>query len=374
MAFELAEFLAHIIGNDYMSEYMVALGVFLSAAIILRIFKFVVLKKLKAISEMTHTDFDDLLVKIVENVPWQLYLFISFYLGMQFIQIPGLLQTILYYILVLAIAYYAIRAVQEMIDYGAEKIAEAREKEGEEIDTSVLELLSKLLKGAVWGIAIILLLSNLGYDISALIAGLGIGGIAIAFALQNVLVDIFASFSIHFDKPFKVGDYIVLGADSGIVQKVGMKSTRIRTLQGQELVVSNKELTETRIHNYKKMEKRRIVFGFGVTYETHTEKLKKIPGMIREIIARVEGVKLDRVHFKEFADFSLNFEVVYYLDSRDYGKYMDAQQEINFAIREKFEEEDIEMAYPTQKVYYHGPGGVPFDEKPSFDEGKDKAL
>ena len=184
-------------------------------------------------------------------------------------------------------------------------------------------------------------------------AGLGIGGIAIAFALQNILSDIFASFSIYFDKPFKVDDFIIIGDDKGVVKKIGIKSTRIQTLQGEELVISNKELTESRVHNYKKMERRRIVFVFGVTYETPTEKVKKIPSIIKDIIEKTELADIDRVHFKEFADFSLNFEVVYYLKTSDYAEYMDTQQEINLAMKEHFEKEQIEFAYPTQTVFVH---------------------
>jgi len=185
---------------------------------------------------------------------------------------------------------------------------------------------------------------------------LGIGGLAIAFALQNILEDMFSSFSIYFDRPFQIDDFIVIGDDMGIVKKIGIKSTRIQTLQGEELIISNKELTGKRIRNFKKMEKRRIVFKFGVVYETSTEKLKKIPGIIKDIMDRAELAEIDRVHFKEFGDFSLNFEVIYYIKSREYIDYMNTQQEMNFAIKERFEQEGIEMAYPTQTLYVNKQG------------------
>ena len=226
-----------------------------------------------------------------------------------------------------------------------------KKKRGQEFDESVVDLLVKILKGIVWAVAIIVVFQNLGYDISALVLSLGIGGIAIAFALQNILADLFASFAIYFDKPFQVGDFIVVGKDMGTVKRIGIRSTRLQTLQGEELVVSNKELTESRVHNYKRMEKRRTVFSFGLTYETPTEKLRKVPAIIKNIMDNIELVDLDRAHFKEFADFSLNFEVVYYLNSSDYNVYMNIQQEINLRLKEEFEKEGIEMAYPTQTIF-----------------------
>jgi small-conductance mechanosensitive channel len=198
-------------------------------------------------------------------------------------------------------------------------------------------------------------LSVLNIDLTGIVLGMGVAGIAIALALQNVLGDVFSAFTIYFDKPYEIGDFIIIGGDMGIVKKIGIKSTRLQTLQGEELVVSNNEMISTRIQNFKKMRKRRIVFQFGVTYGTSSEKLKKIPEIIKKIInpknkKLPEVYNLDRVHFREFGDFSLNFEVVYYLKTGDYNKYMDTQQEINFEIKDAFEKEGIEMAFPTQTV------------------------
>ena len=199
--------------------------------------------------------------------------------------------------------------------------------------------------------AVILILSNLGYNVNSLVASLGIGGIAVALAVQNILSDIFCSFTIYLDKPFVVGDRIVLDKYSGYVKKIGIRTTRIETLEGDELVVSNKDLTSSRIRNYKKMQRRRIVFQVGVEYETKAEKLKQIPKMIKQIIDNIEVIDFARVHFKEFGDSSLIFEIVYYTNSNDYDVYMDKQQELNLAIVEKFEEEKINIAYPTQTVF-----------------------
>jgi len=338
--------------NNTVQEYLLAFGVFLLAMIVLRIFKQVLLAKVKKIVNHTITDFDDLIINTVDSIGWPFYLFFSLYFGLKFINVPDILTNAVYYLLLIIGTYYIITGVQNIIDYGFRKVLERRKQEDESrFDPTTINLFKKISRIILWGVAVLIFLQNLGYDITALMAGLGLGGLAIAFAIQNILSDVFSSFTIYFDKPFEVGDFIVVGNDMGTVKKIGIKSTRIQTLEGQELVISNKELTETRINNYKKMEKRRVVFNFGVLYETPTEKLKRIPEIIKEIINRGGEAELDRVHFNKFGDFSLNFEVVYYLNSAEYSQYMDKQQEINLAIKEEFEREGISFAYPTQSIF-----------------------
>ena len=196
----------------------------------------------------------------------------------------------------------------------------------------------------------IYIVSLFGYDITTIVASFGVLGIVLAFGLQHVLSDIFASFSIFFDKPFDIGDFIIVGENLGVVKKVGIKSTRIQSLWGQEVVIPNKELTSARINNYKKMERRRVQFSFGVIYDTSSEQLEKILDITKDIVDKIEPAELDRVHFKEYGDFSLNFEVVYYVNSPDYNQYMDIQQEINLSLKKRFEKEGIDFAYPTQTV------------------------
>lgn len=352
----MMEILTYTIGNNYVKDYLVALAVFVLAVVVLRIFKYIIIDKLKKISEKTGTELDDLLIKIVDNIGWPFYLLLSLYTALKIIQIPGFIETTLGYLLLVVVTYYVIRGIQDLIDYGTRKLIIKRQEVEKEADTSFIDLWSRILKGVLWGIAVILILSNLGYNVSALIAGLGIGGLAVAIALQSVLSDIFSSFSIYFDKPFKVGDFLIIGDDLGVVKKIGIKTTRLESLWGQEIVISNNELTSTRINNYKKMENRRIHFTFGVVYDTKTEKLKKILEIVKDIFDGVELADLDRIHFKEFGDFSLNFEAAYYVGTGDYNRYMDTQQEINFALKERFEKEGIEFAYPTQTVFVNKVG------------------
>ena len=184
-----------------------------------------------------------------------------------------------------------------------------------------------------------------------MIAGLGIGGIAIAFALQGILGDLFSSFAIFFDKPFEIGDFIKIGDKSGTVRKIGIKTTRLKSTDGDEIVISNQELTGAVLHNYKKTEERRNVLSLGVTYNTPTDKLKMIPVILKKVIDDAENIRFDRAHFKSFGDFALGFEAVYYVKSGNYTQHMDAQQIVNFAIKEGFDKEGIEIAFPTQTVY-----------------------
>ena len=212
---------------------------------------------------------------------------------------------------------------------------------------------------AIWGMVLLLTLENLGVDITALVAGLGIGGIAVALALQNVLGDLLASLSITLDQPFVLGDFLIVGDHMGSVENIGIKSTRLRSLTGEQIVMSNADLLSSRVRNYGRMYERRIVFALGVAYETPREKLERIPPLLRAIIEAQDGVRFDRAHFAKYGDFSLDFEIVYYVQSPDYGLYMDAQQAINFRIHEAFEDLGVQFAYPTQTLWIAGGAAAP---------------
>lgn len=211
----------------------------------------------------------------------------------------------------------------------------------------------------LFSIILLLALDNVpGVEVDTLLASLGVGGIAVALAVQNVLADLFASLSISLDKPFVIGDFIIVDNYLGSIEHVGLKTTRIRSLSGEQLVFANNDLLNSRIRNYKRMLERRAVFTIGVVYQTPPEKLRKIPPMIREIIESQEKTRFDRAHFKEFGNFSLNFEIVYYILAPDYNIYMDIQQAINLTIYERFEEEGIEFAYPTQTLFVNEQTGT----------------
>lgn len=243
-------------------------------------------------------------------------------------------------------AFITTRITSIIIDWYVKKAADRTIK-----SNHILFVLKKAIQIIVFIFAFLIILWVLNIDLTGVVVGLGVGGIAIAFALQSTLSDFFSAFSIYFDKPFEIGDFIIVGDYAGTVTNIGIKSTRIQLLQGEELIVANKELTASSIRNFKKLETRRVEFGFGVTYSTPSEKLKKIPQLIAEIIKKVDLATLDRIHFTEFGDYSLKFIVIYYAKTADYTKYLDIQQAINLAIKEEFEKEGIEMAFPTQTVY-----------------------
>jgi small-conductance mechanosensitive channel len=204
---------------------------------------------------------------------------------------------------------------------------------------------------AVWAMVLLLTLENLGIDITALVAGLGIGGIAVALALQNVLGDLLASLSITLDQPFVLGDFLVVGEHMGTVEYIGIKSTRLRSLAGEQIVMSNADLLASRLRNFGRMYERRVVFTLGVTYETPRDKLRQLAPLLREIIEAQEGVRFDRAHFAKYGPYSLDFEIVYHVLSPEYGRYMDVQQAINFRIHESFAALGVEFAYPTQTLW-----------------------
>ena len=211
--------------------------------------------------------------------------------------------------------------------------------------------LSFIAKLILFAALLLIALDNLGFNITTLVAGLGVGGIAIALAVQNILSDLFASLSIVLDKPFVIGDFIIINEYLGTVEHVGLKTTRIRSLSGEQLIFANNDLLNSRIRNFKRMYERRVVFNIGVIYQTTQEQLEKIPVIIRDIIEQQDRVRFDRSHFKGFGNFSLDFETVYWVKLADYNIYMDIQQAINLGIIQKFREEKIEFAYPTQLVY-----------------------
>jgi small-conductance mechanosensitive channel len=193
----------------------------------------------------------------------------------------------------------------------------------------------------------------LGIEVTGLVAGLGVSGVAVAFAAQAILKDVFSYFSIFLDKPFEIGDFIILDSFMGTVEHIGIKTTKVRSLGGEQLIFANADLTNARVRNFKRMWERRVVFRFGLLYETPAAQLREVPSIVRQIIESLYQSKFDRCHFFQFGDYSLIFETVYYVSSNDYNTYMDIQHEINLKLKEALEERGMGFAYPTQSVYLH---------------------
>lgn len=226
-------------------------------------------------------------------------------------------------------------------------------REGDQAQAQITAVRAIGLIGRIllWSVLFIVALDNFGIDITALVAGLGIGGIAIALAVQNVLQDLLAYISIVVDKPFVYGDFLILDEFAGSVEHIGIKSTRLRSLSGEQLVFSNSDLLGSRVRNFKRMYERRIAFSVGVTYDTPRETLEQIPTMLREAVEGRESIRFDRSHLKAFGASSIDFETVYFVTEPDYVVYMDRQQAINLAIHRAFESSGIEFAFPTQSIH-----------------------
>ena len=330
-------------------DYLVCVGVFLLSLIIIKIFEIIILKKLKKWAERTTTTLDDFLVGLFERVVTPFLYIGAFYLSIQILTLSSAVARVVNVFGIAVLTIFTVRVAVKLITYGFEVYSQKIRKRPA-LDQSLKGILN-VIKYILWAGAIIFFLDNLGFKISAVIAGLGIGGVAIALAAQAVLKDLFSYFSILFDRPFETGDFIIVGDLLGTIEHIGIKTTRVRSLGGEQLVFSNSDLTDSRVRNYKRMQKRRVVFKLGVVYNTSLKALKEIPQVIETAIKNVQNTLFDRAHFSSYGDFNLVIEVVYYVLSGDYNKYMDIQQEINFIIKEEFEKRKIEFAFPTQTIH-----------------------
>ncbi len=336
-------------GNS-IKDWTIAFSIILIVFTALKIVQKIAISKLSMLARKTENQIDDLLADILAKTKILTLLVISFYVGLNFLNLkPGIIalsQKIFIFILILQAGLWAGSGINFWLGRAVKK----RMSEDSSSATTI-SFLGFVARVFLWSIVLLLILDNLGVDITSLVAGLGIGGIAIALALQNILGDLFASLSIVLDKPFVIGDFIVVDELMGTIEHIGLKTTRIRSISGEQMIFSNNDLLKSRIRNYKRMSERRIVFGFGVVYQTSLEKLKLIDKIIKEIIKEQPRARLDRVHFKEYGDFSLNFEVVYYVTNPEFGVYMDVQEAINLEMFGRFQEEGIEFAYPTQTLF-----------------------
>lgn len=340
-----------IIYQNTVETWLIGLGIFILVLIALLIARRIILRRIKSIAIRTVTNFDDFIGDLIERTKGFFLIAIAFYIATLSVYLSPEIRQVIRVILKIAVflqfAFWGNGLIEFLIN---RKVKQQLEDDAE--NATMLGALGLISKIGLWTVIILLILDNLpNVEVGSLIASLGIGGIAVALAVQSILGDLFASLSIALDKPFVIGDFIIVDDYLGTVEHIGLKTTRVRSLSGEQLVFSNSDLLKSRIRNYKRMARRRVVFALGVTYQTTHEKLAKIPQIIRDIINENENATLDRVHFKNFGDFSLNYEIVYYVETPDYNEYMDIQQNMNLAIFKRFEDENIEFAFPTQTIF-----------------------
>jgi small-conductance mechanosensitive channel len=337
------------LGNT-VRDWLIAAGIAAVVFVVLQVIQRVAVRKLSKVAAKTDNKIDDLVVSMIRQTKLIILLMTSIYIASFAVSLKPSVSAFLQKAIVLTLILQGGLWAGAGITFGMKQTISKR-MEQDASSTTTLTLLGFVAQLILWVVVFLLILDNLGVNITGLLAGLGIGGIAVALAVQNILGDLLASLSIVLDKPFIIGDFIVVVKLSGTVEHIGLKTTRIRSLSGEQLIFSNNDLLKSRIHNYKRMDERRIIFKFGVVYQTPLEKLRLIKEMVTDIIEKQEGARPDRVHFKEYGDSSLVFEVVYFVANPDFNRYMDVQEKINLEIFRRIHEEGIEFAYPTQTIY-----------------------
>jgi small-conductance mechanosensitive channel len=335
-------------GNTF-QRWLAAAAVFLIALIVLRLLKAFLARRTARWAEANASAWPAFLRGLIERTRTWFLLLAALYCGSRVLTLPeetaSGLKTAAVVVLLLQAALWGNALLSfAVIHYSRQRLAT------DAASATTISVLGFLAKLALWALVILVALDNLGINVTALVAGLGIGGIAVALAAQNILGDLFASLSIMIDRPFVLGDSIAVDGFQGTVENIGVKTTRLRSLSGEELVFANGDLLKSRIRNYKRMTERRVQFTVGVAYQTPHAKLAQLPALLREIVESQSPIRFDRAHFKALGDSSLVFEVVYVVLTPGYQQFMDIQQAINLAILERFEQQQIEIAYPTQTV------------------------
>lgn len=347
-----------IIYNNTVQSYLVAAGILVVGLLVIQLIKRALLTWVKRKVAGTTGTFDDFVVEGVSATLMPLLYYAVFYYALNTLVLPAWLDRALDVAGMFLWTFLITRLVIFAIRYFLQSYLEKR---GRGAAVMQMKGITLILSVVIWSLAILFFVNNLGYNVAAILTGLGIGGIAIALATQTILADLFNYFVLFLDRPFEVGDFVVVDDKSGTVEAIGIKTTRVRALTGEQLVFSNTDLTNSRLHNFKRMERRRIVFTFGVTYKTSKEKLERIPLLVKEAITLQKETLFDRAHFVSYGDFSLIFEVVYFVLSDNYNLYMDIQQAINLHLYEAFQKEQIEFAFPTQNMILQKSTATPVD-------------
>lgn len=334
-------------------QYLYALGIAVGTVVAVLLFRWGVERRLRELAARTETSIDDLLFQLIAATRSWLVMALALCAGAASLNLPRrfeqLVPVLAAAVVLVQIGMWGTAAVRFLVGGQRQRKALAGEQ-----DTAVaFGVLGMLGSGVVWVIVGLLLLDNFGVNVTALVAGLGIGGVAVALAVQKILSDLFASVSIVLDKPFVVGDFIIVDSYMGTVEQIGLKTTRVKSLGGERIVFSNGDLVNARLRNYKQMEERRVLFTFGVLYETSAEQVTAIPGLVRELIEAQECARFDRAHFKEYGESALVFEVVYYVKTPEFNSYMDIQHAVNTGMMQRFQALGIGFAFPRRTVYMH---------------------
>jgi small-conductance mechanosensitive channel len=343
--------------DNTVMAWLLAAGVAIVVYVALRVAQRVTRMYLESFARRTNTDIDDVAAGVLAGTKEFFLLFVAVYAGTRVLAIAPSARTAIKFVGV-TVVFLQLALWGNALIEGLLRRRVRRTLEHDPGSATTMQALGFIGRLILWTVLLLMALANLEVEIGPLLTGLGVGGIAVALAVQNILGDLFASLSIVLDKPFVIGDFIIVGEHMGSVEHVGLKTTRVRSLSGEQLVFANSDLLSARIRNFKRMYERRVVFTVGVTYQTPRAQLAAIPGMIREIVEGQEKARFDRSHFKAYGAFSIDFETVFYVLDPDFNLYMDVQQAINLAIHERFEQHGIEFAYPTQTLFVEKVAGL----------------
>ena len=337
------------LGNS-LFQYSVFLLTFLGGLIAITLVRRIALARLVRMAEKSSFSYNSVIIDSTKKYLMPLAHFLLFYVCFIQLKLPPKLYSFCNATSLLLTVFFSIRFFLSFVHFW---LYNSWAEKGDNVNARkhLSAVVITILKASLWLIGLLLFLDNIGIKVSAFIAGLGVGGIAIAFAAQAVLKDIFSYFSIFFDNPFQLGDLIAVDNIQGTVEHIGIKTTRIRSVTGEQIVISNTALIGSKLHNFKRMDERRAVMTLDVTYNTEFEKLKEIPSIIKSIVEETSGTRFGRCHFVQFSDSSLKFEVVYHVLSSDYGVFRDIQQSINLNVKKTFDEKKIEFAFPSQSIY-----------------------
>jgi small-conductance mechanosensitive channel len=344
--------------HNTLSEWLIALGLALVVNLTVVLARRVLARRIAPLAARTHSGFDDAVVQALGRTHALLVAVISLYIASRYLDLPPRVDSALRGAAIVAAFLQVGRWAGALLAAAVERY-HARAVSRDAGSATAIRAMGFAARVLLWALLLLLGLDNLGVDVTAMVAGLGIGGIAVALAVQNILGDLLASVSIIADRPFVVGDFIIVDDYMGTVEHVGLKTTHVRSLGGEQIVFANNDLLESRVRNYKRMHERRAVFTFGLSYDTTVDQIELVTAWLRRTIQANPKLRLERAHFFRFGESSLDFEVAYWVRDPDYGLYMDQQQAMNLGLMTLLAENGIAFAYPTRTLRFDLPAAVP---------------
>ncbi len=336
------EFLGNPLGS-----YLLSLAAFLAVLGACVFARRDMVARLRSLAQAAATDLDELVGDILGKIRLPELLLLAFWAATRHLHLPAIVNRLLHALLLMVLTYRFVTMLQVAANYSLRRMLVAEE--------GVARSFSYLVSGLLWFLAALFVLSNLGFNVSSMLAGLGIGGVAVALAAQAILGDLFSAFAIYLDRPFVVGDFIVVDTLMGTVEHIGIKTTRVRALSGEMLIIANSKLTSSQIQNFRHLHERRIALSIGVPYELTEAKVKKVPEILRHAVTSTAKARFDRAHLKAFSETCFSFELIYYVVDSSYAVYMDVNEAIHLAILEAFRREGIDFALPTRTLHHRTP-------------------